>query len=120
MKLAATTIVESMMALVVLVISFTAAMTVYLTMLQGDAFPLRTKAQTALQTVYEEMQNERRYLDETLNRDGIRIEKTVQPYERYLVELQHQQVYQVTLKAYGPNQRLLDTEHHLIQVPYEN
>lgn len=120
MKLAATTIVESMMALLVLVISFTAAMTVYLTMLQGDAFPLRTKAQTLLQIIFEETKTKQRYLDEVFQRDGLTIEKTVVSYERYQATLEHEQVYQVILKAYDPAQRLIGTEHHLIQVPYEN
>lgn len=120
MKLAATTIVESMMALLVLVISFTAAMTIYLSMLQGDAFPLRTKARTLLQTVFEEIQVEQRYLDEVVQQDGLTIEKMVVPYERYQTILEHRQVYQVILKVYDPDRRLLVTEHHLIQVPYEN
>ncbi len=108
-----------MMALIVLVISFTAAMTVYLTLLQGDAFPLRTKAQTLLQTVFEEARQEQRYLDETLERDGLRIKKSVFLYEAYQTSLQHQQVYQMTLEAYGPKQRVIATTHHLIQVSYE-
>ena len=77
MKLQAFTIVESMMAMVIIMISFTAGMTIYLTVLQGDAFPLKTKAKNALNIVYQNTKKEQRFLDETFNQNDLIIVKKI-------------------------------------------
>lgn len=120
MKLQAFTIVESMMAMVIIMISFTAGMTIYLTALQGDAFPLKTKAKNALNIAYQNTKKEQRFLDETFNQNGLIIEKKVLPYEAYQSVLEQENMYQISLKAYSPDEKLIASEEHLIQVAYEN
>lgn len=120
MKLQAFTIVESMMAMVIIMISFTAGMTIYLTVLEGDAFPLKTKAKNALAIVFETTQKERRFIDETLHQDGLTIQKKVLPYKAYEGILKQNNVYQVSLEAYCPDEKLIAVQEHLIRVAYEN
>jgi hypothetical protein len=120
MKLEAFTIVESMMAMVIIMISFTAGMNIYLTVLQGDAFPLKTKAKNALNIAYEITKNEQRFLDENFNQNGLMIEKKVLPYEAYQGILKQENIYQVSLKAYSPDEQLVAVQEHLIRVTYEN
>lgn len=120
MKLQAFTIVESMMALVIIMISFTAGMTIYLTILEGDAFPLKTKANNALDIAYKKTKQEQRFLDERFNQDGLFIEKKVSPYKAYQGVLKQENIYQVSLKAYSANEKLVAAQEHLIRVAYEN
>ncbi|BDS14302.1 hypothetical protein [Aureispira anguillae] len=114
MKLEAFSIVESMMALIVIMISFTAGMTIYWSILQGDAFPLRTKAKNTLHTVWLECQQTKRYLDEEITKDGFLIQKKVSPYKGYQAIFQQKEVYQVSLKAFSPKQDLVAEQEHLI------
>jgi len=120
MKLEAFTIVESMMAMVIIMISFTAGMTIYLTILQGDAFPLKTKAGNALDIAYEITKREQRFLDESFNQNGLTIKKEVRPYQAYQGILAQENIYQVSLKAYSPDKRLVAVQEHLIRIAYEN
>jgi hypothetical protein len=120
MKFQAFTIVESMMAMVVIMISFTAGMTIYLTVLQGDAFPLKTKAKNALNIAYETTKREQRFLDENFNQNGLTIEKKVQAYKAYQGILEQENIYQISLKAYSPDEQLVAVQEHLIRVVYEN
>lgn len=120
MKLQAFTIVESMMAMVIIMISFTAGMTIYLTVLQGDAFPLKTKAKNALNIAYETTKKEQRFLDENFTQNGLMIEKKVVPYKAYQGILKQENIYQVSLKAYSPDEKLVAVQEHLIRVAYEN
>jgi hypothetical protein len=120
MKLQAFTIIESMMAMVIIMISFTAGMTIYLTVLQVDAFPLKTKGRNALNIAYKTTKNEQRFLDETFNQNGLTIEKKVLPYKAYQGVLEQENIYQVSLKAYSPDEKLVAVQEHLIRVAYEN
>lgn len=120
MKLQAFTIVESMMAMVVIMISFTAGMTIHLTVLEGDAFPLKTKANNALNLAYEATKKEQRFLDETFNQNGLMIEKKILPYNAYQGVFEQENIYQVSLKAYSPDEKLVAAQEHLIRVAYEN
>jgi len=120
MKLEAFTIVESMMAMVIIMISFTAGMTIYLTVLEGDAFPLKTKAKNALKIAYERTKKEQRFLDEKFNQNGLMIEKKVFPYKAYRGILEQENIYQVSLRAYSPNEKIVAVQKHLIRVAYEN
>lgn len=120
MKLEAFTIMESMMALIIIMISFTAGITLYLTILQGDAFPLKTKAKNILNNVYLETKNEQRFLDESLEKEGFIIEKKMFPYKGYQGVINHQNLYQLTLQAFSPNNDLIAEQEHLIYVGNEN
>lgn len=119
MKLKAFTIVESMMALIVITISFSAGMTVYLTILQGDAFPSKTKAQAALNSFWMKTQKEQRFIDEKLNWNRFFIEKKVLPYRANQPIFEQVNVYQVSLKVFSPDETLIIEEEHLIRVPYD-
>lgn len=114
MKLEAFTIVESMMALIVIMISFTAGMTLYLSILKGDAFPLVLKANNALNTVLIETKQQARFLDEEVYKEGLLIKKEVQPYTSHQQLFAQEGVYQVSLAAFSPNQDLIATQKHLI------
>lgn len=120
MKIAASTIVESILAMLVLMISFGGGMTLYLTVLQGDAFPLKTKANNVLHSVFETTKQEQRFLDETLSREGLIIEKEVRPYDSPTHLLPSTNVYHLELKAYSPDRRLVAQEQHLIHVTDED
>ncbi|MGH1338873.1 MAG: hypothetical protein ACRBFS_22345 [Aureispira sp.] len=120
MRLSAFTILESMMALVVIMISFIAGMTLYLTVLQGDAFPLRTKARSVLDTVWKQTKEEQRFLEEELEEGGFFIQKEVKLYEGYQEQFSQDNVYQISLKAFDPQQQLVATKEQLIRVVYDH
>lgn len=120
MQLPAFTILESMMALVVIMISFTAGMTIYLTVLEGDAFPLRTKANNSLQQVFQQTQQEGSFVEEELQHNGFIIKKKVLPYNNYQEWLPQDKVYQVSLEAFDPKGKLVAQQDHLIRLLYEN
>lgn len=116
MKLAAFTIIESMMAMIIVMISFTAGMLVYFSTLQTDAFPLQVKAENCLEKVWVDSQVNDRFLDEQLQVDGFSVQKTVRPYQSPDPNLTATNVYQVQLKAFAPNQQLVSTQNHLVYI----
>lgn len=119
MKLDAFTIVESIMAMIVIMISFTAGMTVYLSILKGDAFPLKTKAENILNLLFLETKNQKHFLDETLNQDGFVIEKKVLRYKTFHGIFNQENIYQISFKAYASDETLIAEQEHLVFIPNE-
>jgi competence protein ComGC len=116
-KLAAFTIVESITAMIIIMISFSVVIMVYLNLMQTNAFPLKTKANNILDTLWIETQQESLYLDETIYVDGFQIRKEVSPYTTTQT-LESSGLYQVTLSAISPNQEKIAVHNHLIQATY--
>jgi hypothetical protein len=117
-KLAAFTIVESIAAMIIIMISFSVVIMVYLNLLQTDAFPLKTKANNILNTVWIEIQQESLYLDQITYIDGFQIKKEVKPYNNTNNALGSTTLYQVILSAFSPNQEKIAVHNHLIQATY--
>jgi len=120
MKLQAFTIIESITAMIVIMISFSAGMLLYFTMLKGDAFPVKTKAQNVLDVVWEESKEQERFLDESFLKEGFLIEKKIFFYKRKQSSLLLKDIYQLSLKAFTKEEKLMAQQQHLIRVDYEN
>lgn len=108
------------MALVVIMISFTAGMTIYLTVLEGDAFPLRIKAQHSLEQVFQQTKKQGSFLDEELQQNGFFIKKKVIPYAAYQDVLPQEAVYQLSLEAFDPKKQWIAGQKYLIRMSYED
>jgi len=119
MKIKAFTIIESMMALIVIMISFTAGIVLYLNTLKADLFPLKTKVQNVLHGLLLETKEKQRFIDETIKREGLIIEKSIHPYKGYVGLTGHREVYEISFKVFTPDQQLFTQERHLIHLDYE-
>ena len=80
LRLKATTIIESMVAMVIIVVSFGIAMMIYMNVLSTDQLSPQTKADILLQEEMVETKKNRRFFKETKEIDGILLEKEVLPY----------------------------------------
>lgn len=117
-KLEAFTIIESITAMLLIMISFSVVMMVYFNMLQTDAFPVRLKANNVLDGIWIETQQQKRYLNESFMQEGFLIKKTLLSYNNESTNLPYQNVYQLTLEAFTPRQEKIATHYHLLQAAY--
>ena len=86
------TIVESMTAMLLIVLSFGIGMMIYLNILSSEQVVARTRANLILHQVVEQTRLQNRYIDETLEIEGLLIEKQISDYgalpDNYLLHLQ--------------------------------
>lgn len=112
-KLKAISVVESMVAMVLIVLSFGAGMALFLQVMTTDRLTSNTKARVVLNQVLVETKQSQSYLDETLERQGLTIEKKIIPYETrtdtYIINLEaldskYEQLVQIREIVYLPQQ----------------
>lgn len=114
-KIEAVSIVETISALLLTFIAFGIGMSIYLNVMRTDALVLRSKAATILEQIAFEAENNDRLLDESLERNGFRIEKILKPYKNLGNSDEAVfQVYQLSLKAYDPEDRLIMERESLL------
>ena len=91
-KLKAISVVESMVAMVLIVLSFGAGMALFLQVMTTDRLTSHTRARVVLQQVMVETKQTQRYLNETLELEGLTIEKKIETYpagtDTYVLHLQ--------------------------------
>ena len=79
-SLKGSSIVETITALLIIVISFGAGMSIYLNIITNEQTISKTKANIILETMMAETIEQKRYLDETLQLHGLVIERTILPF----------------------------------------
>ncbi len=76
-SLQGSSIVETITALLIIVISFGAGMSIYLNVITNEQTISKTKANIILETVMTETIEQQRYLDETIQLHGLIIERAI-------------------------------------------
>jgi len=92
-RLSATTLPETLVALLLLSIAFSIGMIIYLNVIQTSTPYLKTKVHTLLKAELATTINQKAYFSRTYKKDGFIIQRDIQPYNAA------QDVYLVTLKA---------------------
>ncbi len=95
MKLPATTIVETITAALLVMVSLGIGMMIYLNVLTTERLTAKIRAQTVLSRMAEEAVFNQLFITEEVEEDGIMIEKTVSPYDATFPDAQL-----ITLTAY--------------------
>ena len=73
-------IVETITALLIIVISFGAGMSIYLNIITNEQTISKTKANIILETMMTETIEQKRYLDETIQLHGLVVERAIFPF----------------------------------------
>ncbi len=79
-SLKGSSIVETITALLIIVISFGAGMSIYLNIITNEQTISKTKANIILETMMTETIAQKRYLDETIQLHGLVIERAIFPF----------------------------------------
>ncbi|MFK8103064.1 MAG: hypothetical protein AB8G15_11085 [Saprospiraceae bacterium] len=95
-RLVATTIIESMVAMVIIVLSFGVGMMIYMNVIGGDQLIAKTKADILLQEELVQTKKMKRLYDETKRVEGMILAKEVTPY------LDQENAFVVVVKAIDP------------------
>ena len=73
-------IVETITALLIIVISFGAGMSIYLNIITNEQTISKTKTNIILESIMAETMEQKRFLDETIELNGLLIEKVILPF----------------------------------------
>jgi hypothetical protein len=98
-------IVETVTALLIIVISFGAGMSIYLNVITNEQTISKTKANIILESIMAETMEQKRFLDETIQFNGLIIEKVILPFSG----IENHRICSIT--AYHQNGQLI----HLIK-----
>jgi len=79
-KLRASTLLETLIAIVLILICFAIATMVLVNIMQSDNGRLKFHAQTELQAVYLKTIEDKEYIDATIDYEAFHIQKTIEPY----------------------------------------
>lgn len=105
-KIKAATLIESLIAMVIIVLSLGVGTMIYVNVLNSDKQRLQLKAIGVLNRMAEQAKMEKNYLDAEQQLEGWNIKKTVDKYD------QTENLYQLSITAF-------DTAGHLIAIRNE-
>jgi hypothetical protein len=114
-KIQATTIVETIVALLLVFISFGIGISVYLNIMRTDALVLKTKAATVLERIMKETKQEDRFIDENIEEGILTISKKISKYDAKIEGL-----YILSLEAVNPENRVIHSLKELVYYPENN
>ena len=80
-KLEASTLVEVLVSMVIVMIAFGLGLSIYFTVLKSDRNRMELEASLIINDIIAESNAQQRWLDETIKLDYLTIEKTLTPYE---------------------------------------
>lgn len=109
--LVASSIVESITAMMIVLISFGAGMSIYLNIMSNDQVLAKDRANSLLTHQLEQMLQQKKYIDQTFEINNLLIEQSIKRYT------DHPQHYQCILRAYDPNDRLVHEIERIIYLP---
>ena len=107
-QLKAFSIVETLVALVLISLAFGAGAMIYLNVLSTSNIALKEKANLVLEEIYQKTILTERYVSEELVERQFRVEKKIQPYRN------NSKVYLLELKAFDTKDKLMATHRTLI------
>ena len=110
-RLKASTIVETLMAIVLISIAFGVGMLVYLNTMSNIPIVREQQVNIALQEVARLTQKEERYINETITHKKFIIERKVKPYPM------NRDVYHLHLLAYDTDETIIGEHQELIYIP---
>ena len=109
MKLPATTIVETVTAALLVMVSLGIGLAIYMNILKSEQLVARVKAQAILSRMAEETAFGQRFVTETVHEEGLTIEKRISPYS-----IEYPDAILLTLTAYGGQQEKLCEQKEIL------
>lgn len=113
-RVKASSLLETIVALMVIVLIFGIAMTIYGNVLKNSTSPAELKASQRLKEIAWETKRHKSYFDASYTEEGIEIEKTVSKYQG------KEGIILLELKAIAPDSRKLAEYKELISEDAEN
>lgn len=110
-KCKASTLLESLVAMVLIMICFGIAMMIYVNVMSSDNNRQKLSAQLLLNQVALEGKQEKKYLDEKIEAGNMTIQKTVAPYK------EADNLSLLTLTAFDKNGKMIAQHKELIPMP---
>lgn len=107
-KIPGATLIEALIAMVIVMLSFGIAITVYVNVISSGNQSQKLKCQFLLKKIAIETKQNHLFLDEKISSDEITVQKTVTPYSG------NKNILQLNLKAYSPNEKLLSEYNELV------
>jgi len=86
-------------------------MSIYLNIMSNDQLLAKDKANSLLTHQLEQMLLHKKYIDQSFEINNLLIEQRIKRYA------DHPQHYQCTLRAYDPNDRLIQEIERIIYIP---
>ncbi len=108
LSLKASTLVETIMAMVIIVIAFGTAMLLYMQVTNGEQLLARSQAHILLKQVAEEAKIQKEFKTASFEHQGLRIKKQFQPYSNY------PGAFLMNLEALGPRGEVLATYREIV------
>ena len=109
MKLPATTIVETVTAALLVMVSLGIGLSIYMNVLRSEQLVTRIKSQAILSCIAEETAFKQTFISETFHEDGLVIEKNIRPYST-----EHPDAILLTLTAYDGQQNKLGEQKEIL------
>lgn len=107
-KIKAATMIESLIAMVVVMLCFGIATTVYVNVISSGNQLLKMKSEFLLRKVALESKRDHLFLDEKITVDEITVQKRVTPYNG------SKKLVRLNLQAFGNNEKLLSEYNELV------
>lgn len=112
-RLKATTLVESMVAMTLIVVSFGIGMSIHLNVLNGSQVEQKTQAHALLVNVLEGSRKTMSFEEETIEEGGMLVTKAFSPYPGF------QNAYLLELKAFDGNSNFITEVKEVIYLPIQ-
>jgi len=112
-KLPASSIVESITAMLIILISFGAGMSIYLNVMSNERLLSKTKTNALLSNLLEQSIQQHQYIDEVFQIEGLVVEKKIKPHPGY------PQHHQCILQAFDRDNYLIHEIREIIFLPEE-
>ena len=113
-KIKATSIVESLIAIVLIVIVFGIGMRSYLNVTNSTNLIVENRAALVLRQIAERTKATKQYIDQNFEEQGFNIQQQIRPYENY------KKIYLLELKAFDPNQKTCGDYKELLYLNQNN
>jgi hypothetical protein len=108
-RINASSLFETIVALMIIVLVFGIAMTIYVNVLRNSSSLAELKASQRLEKIAYETVTEKKYFDETITEEGIVFEKHIAPYNNI------QGLLLLELQAYDESKRILASYKSIIE-----
>jgi|CXWL01.1.fsa_nt_gi hypothetical protein len=107
-KIKAATLIESLIAMVIVMLCFGISTTVYINVISSGNQIQKLKSELILKKVAMETKKEHLFLDEEITLDEITVRKKITPYNGL------KNLSQINLQAYNSNEKLLSEYNELV------
>lgn len=109
-KIKAATLIESLIAMVIVMLCFGIAITVYVNVISSGNQAQKLRSRLLLKKIAVETKQSRVFLDEKITLDEVVVQKKITPYNGM------KNLVQMNLKAYSNTEKLLSEYNELVPV----